>query len=117
MATVTRFEDLEIWKLTRVFAQYFFNTYNKSENFFKDFQWRAQINGSLGLIMDNIAEGFERGSRKEFVNFLSIAKGSACESKSQLYRSLDREYILQEEFNFLYNKVETLSKKLVPLKY
>ena len=38
MATVTRFEDVEIWKLTRVFGQYFFNTYNKSENFFKDFQ-------------------------------------------------------------------------------
>ncbi len=53
--------------------------------------------------MDNIAEGFDRGSRLEFINFLTIARGSAGEVKSQLYRALDRKYISQNKFAELYH--------------
>ena len=61
-----------------------------------------QIEGSAGSIMDNIAEGFERSGNKEFVQFLYVAKGSCGEFRSQLYRTLDRKYINQQEFEELY---------------
>ena len=68
----------------------FFQTYINSEEFLKDYKLKDQINGSSGSIMDNIAEGFERSGRNEFINFLSYSKGSVGEVKSQLYRTLDR---------------------------
>ena len=112
MATITRFEDLEIWQLAREMANQIFETYNHSEYFSKDYKLKDQINGSSGSIMDNIAEGFERGGRNEFINFLSIAKGSAGEVKAQLYRALDRKYISQNQFDILYNKTEEICKKI-----
>lgn len=60
--------------------------------------------------MDNIAEGFDRGSRGEFVQFLGIAKGSAGEVKSQLYRALDQQYIDSPTFDSLTEKVNTISR-------
>ena len=67
------------------------------------------MRGSVGSIMDNIAEGFERGSRLEFINSLSIAKGETGELKSQLYRCLDNKYISQKIFDELYNLANQLT--------
>lgn len=112
MATITRFEDLEIWQLARKLTSEIFETYSNSEAFLRDYKLKDQINASSGSVMDNIAEGFERSGRNEFVNFLSIAKGSCGEIKSQLYRVMDRKYVLQDRFDYLYNKAEELGKKI-----
>lgn len=66
---VTRFEDLEIWRLARELYKFIFNV-TSAEPFCKDFNLRDQIRGSSGSISDNIAEGFERGGNKEFIQFL-----------------------------------------------
>ena len=112
MATITKFEELEIWKLARELANEIFDLFTGSESFSRDFKLKDQINGSSGSVMDNIAEGFERGGRNEFINFLTFSKGSAGEVKSQLYRALDRKYITQEQFERLYEKTDLIGKKI-----
>ena len=97
MATIRRFEDLKIWIKARNLNQSIF-PYTKREPISLDLRFRDQIRGSLGSIMDNIAEGFERGSRNEFINSLSIARGEAGELKSQLYRGFDNGYFSAELF-------------------
>ena len=62
--------------------------------------------------MDNIAEGFERGSKFEFINSLTISKGETGELKSQLYRCLDNKYITQKLFDELYNLANELTKMI-----
>jgi four helix bundle protein len=109
MATIKRFEDLEIWQMARELCQNVFQFINR-ENFSQDYKLSNQINGSSGSAMDNVAEGFERGSRNEFIQFLGIAKGSAAEAKSQLHRALDRKYITQTEYDSNYTLAEKISK-------
>lgn len=92
MATIKRFEDLEIWQdARRLPKEIIFISKNTDLN--KDFKLNAQIKDSSGSVMDNIAEGFERNGNIEFRQFLSIAKGSAGETRSQLYRVFDNDYI------------------------
>jgi four helix bundle protein len=89
MATIARLEELEIWQLARVYAKNIGEVVERS-SFNNEYGLKQQIKNSSGSVMDNIAEGFGRGSKNEFVNHLTIAKGSAEESRSQLYRSLDK---------------------------
>ncbi|WP_179352840.1 four helix bundle protein [Winogradskyella vidalii] len=111
MATIKQFEDLEIWKLARVLC----NDINQIANATKsrtDYKLYTQIDGSSGSIMDNIAEGFERNGNKEFIQFLSIAKASCGETRSQLYRVLDRDYIDNTKFNTLKEQTMILSRMI-----
>jgi four helix bundle protein len=100
MATIKSFEDIESWKLARELCKKTGELIDNG-NFKKSFRLIDQIDGSSGSVMDNIAEGFERGTRKEFIQFLGYAKGSCGEYRSQLYRTLDRNYITQQEFDEL----------------
>lgn len=111
MATINRFEDLDIWKEARRLA----NAIHKltlETNLKSDFKLKEQIKAASGSIMDNIAEGFERDGNLEFRQFLSIAKGSAGEVRSQLYRILDYGYIENSEFEKLKTEYENLSGKI-----
>src|SRR6188768_2055489 len=103
MATITQFEDMEIWQQAREICKDVYMVSSKGA-FAKDFELVRQINRSSGSCMDNIAEGFERDGNKEFGQFLSISKGSIGETRSQLYRALDRGHITQVEFDALSGK-------------
>jgi len=114
MPTVQRFEDLEIWKLSRILSNKIYPlTFIRP--ICDDFRLKDQLRGSCGSIMDNIAEGFERGSKLEFINALTIAKGETGELKSQLYRALDNKYIPQKVFEELYSLADQLTKMITSL--
>ena len=100
MGKVERFEDLEVWKLSRVICQKVEILFQETD-LGKNYPLRNQMEKSSGSIMDNIAEGFGRGGNQEFINFLSYSKGSATELKSQLYRALDKDLIPQDQFDDL----------------
>lgn len=112
MATITRFEDLEIWQLARLQTNDF-DTLIETTLLAKDFELRNQMNASSGSVMDCIAEGFDRSGNNEFKNFLVMAKGSNGEFRSQLHRCLDRKHIVQERFDELYAKNVTLGSKIM----
>ena len=101
--TIERFEDLQIWQEARELSKLVFVITSK-EPFAKDFRFRDQIRSAAGSVMDNIAEGFGRGGNKEFVNFLSISKGSVDEVRSQAYRAYDFNYISKEILDELVEK-------------
>lgn len=108
MATIKPFEEIESWKLARELSKKVGKIID-SGRFKKSFRLIDQIEGSSGSIMDNIAEGFERGTRAEFIQFLGYAKGSCGEFRSQLYRALDRQYITRKEFDELIDMAKKTS--------
>jgi four helix bundle protein len=95
---ITKLEELEVWQISRGFCKVIYN-YTRQECFVKDFILVKQIRRSSGSIMDNIAEGFERGGMDEFIEFLGISKGTCGETRSQLYRAFDNGHIDNEQLS------------------
>ncbi|HUL30589.1 MAG TPA: four helix bundle protein [Thermodesulfobacteriota bacterium] len=89
---IEKFEDLIAWQKARELTKNIYRV-TKVGEFLKDFGLRDQMRRASVSMMSNIAEGFERGGRSEFHQFLVIAKGSCAELRSQLYVALDAEYI------------------------
>lgn len=111
MATINRFEDLEIWQLSRQLSKEVCAIADR-DIFRTDYRLKNQIKGASGSVMDNIAEGFEREGNAEFKQALYISKGSAGETRSQLYRAFDQNFIKEEELNNLKSRYEILSVKI-----
>ena len=111
---IKRFEDLEVWKESRELYRRIFEI-TSINPFNKDFRFRDQIRASSGSSMDNIAEGFDRGGNKEFIQFLSISSGSIGEVRSQSYRAFDSGYISEETFKELLERTEKISRKIYNL--
>jgi four helix bundle protein len=109
LGTIERFEDLEAWKLARELTSLVY-TCSGAGNFGRDFALRDQIRRAFISIVSNIAEGFERDGDKEFIQFLSMAKGSCGEVRAQLYLALDQQYISEALFQELTTKAIQLSR-------
>jgi four helix bundle protein len=114
MGSFKKFEDILSWQQARILCTRI-GVLIDEERFKKNFRLIGQTEGSTGSIMDNIAEGFERGGNREFIQYLSIAKASCGETRSQLYRALDRNYINQNEFQELYDLVISISNLIQKL--
>ncbi|MCM4167376.1 hypothetical protein KCTC52924_02958 [Arenibacter antarcticus] len=111
MSKISSFEDLNVWELSRQLNIEMFKILACKDNHNYGFLINHLYKTS-GSIMDNIAEGFERGGNKDFINFLSYSKGSAGELRSQLYRALDVEILNQSDFEKLYALTIDISKQL-----
>ncbi|WP_370174865.1 four helix bundle protein [Leeuwenhoekiella palythoae] len=111
MATIEKFEDLEVWQLSRCLCQHIEDIIS-SEKLNRRYAIKDQIERSSGSIMDNIAEGFGRSGSLEFRNFLGYAKGSCSELKSQIYRLYDKHLILEEDYEDLSAQCDHINAKL-----
>ena len=109
--TIKRFEDLEIWQNARELCKKIRVLVEKT-TLTKDYSIKDQILRSSGSVMDNIAEGFERDGKKEFLNFLYIAKASLGETRSQLHRSFDAKHFDEETYKVLVGECLNLSAKI-----
>ncbi len=97
MSTIKQFEELLMWQKARELTRLIYLNFKP----LNDFGFRDQIQRASVSIMSNIAEGFERGTKLEFLNYLYIAKGSAGEVRAQLYVALDNGYLNIENFKLL----------------
>jgi len=86
---ISNFEDIESWREARVLVKDIYRSFRG----IKDYSFRDQIQRASISIMSNIAEGFDRGTNREFIQFLIIARGSVSEVKSLSYAALDIGYI------------------------
>src|SRR6266542_2885227 len=100
MAKIKKFEDIESWKRARGLARDIYEV-TATGKFAHDFGLKDQIRRASVSILSNIAEGFERGGDKEFLQFLALAKGSSGEARAQLYVALDQDYISAAQFETL----------------
>ena len=111
MATIERFEEIEAWRDARMLVKRIYEHTGEGA-FSRDFGLRDQIRRASISVMSNIAEGFERAGKKEFVRFLYMAKGSAGEVRSQLYAAADLGYVTKQQTDELIAFVETVSRRI-----
>ena len=109
--TIEKFEDLIIWQLGRDNAKEIYDL-TKADIWKEDYEFRSQIRNSSGSVPDNIAEDFEREGNNEFIQFLSISKGSCGECRSQIYRAFDRAYIDKVTLDYFVEKTSRLCSKI-----
>ncbi|MDQ5846883.1 MAG: four helix bundle protein [Acidobacteriota bacterium] len=111
MATFKTFEQIEAWRESRELTNQIYTLTGK-EAFSKDYGLKNQIRRASVSIMSNIAEGFERSGSGEFGQFLSMAKGSAGEVRSQLYVAFDQAYLQKSEFDIVCGRVTNISRMI-----
>lgn len=111
---VESFEDLRVWQRAKDLAKEIYLITQKGK-FAKELSLKSQIQRAAVSIASNIAEGFERGSKTEFIQFLYIAKGSAGEVRTQLHIAREVGLIPQEEFDRLNDLVRTIGGMLFNL--
>ena len=111
MSTVRSFEELTIWQEARELTD---RIYILSKRFPKEelYGLTSQIRRASVSIMSNIAEGFNRRSTKEFINFLIISRASISEVQNDLYISLDLNYINKKDFETIYNHAQKISMSI-----
>jgi four helix bundle protein len=108
---IERFEDIEAWQIAREVCGAVYALV-ASSSLGKDFSLKDQMIRSSGSIMDNIAEGFDGGTNREFIRFLQYAKRSCSELQSQLYRCLDQRYCTTDQFDALYAQANLTRNKI-----
>lgn len=111
MAGAKSFEELAVWQKARVITRLIYQI-TSDGHWSKDYGLRDQIRRAAVSIMSNIAEGFERTGENEFGRFLSMAKGSAGEVRSQLFIAFDVGYLDESHFNEVSTKVAEVSKMI-----
>jgi four helix bundle protein len=114
MGKIKKFEELLSWKKARSLTKEVYDS-TSAGDFARDFGLKDQLRRAAVSILSNIAEGFERGGDREFIQFLSIAKGSCGEVRAQLYVALDLEYISVSQFAALSKQVIDISQLLAGL--
>jgi len=111
MATVRRFEDLECWQEARELVKLIYS-FARKEAFGQDFELKGQVKRSVISVMSNIAEGFHRKGRKEFMRFLDYSRSSIAETLSHCYVALDQGYIDGSEMERAKAQSEIVWKKI-----
>jgi len=114
MATFKKFEDINAWKKARSITKSIYIASN-NDSFANDVALRNQITRARVSIMANIAEGYGRRTRKEFANYLNIARGSALEVQSLLYVARDQDYIDSITFDNIHSELTEVSKMTIAL--
>ncbi|MCB9799179.1 MAG: four helix bundle protein [Candidatus Omnitrophica bacterium] len=109
MSKIEKFEDLIAWQKARELTKLIYQM-TKHEKLSKDFGLTNQLQRSAVSVMANVAEGFERGNRGEFHQFLVIAKGSCAELRSLIYVALDAGYIAKQQFFLIHELTEEVGK-------
>jgi len=111
MTAITRFEEIEAWKISRQLTNMVYTLGNQT-GFNRDFGLRDQMRRASVSVMSNIAEGFESRTDIQFINFLGFARASAGEVRAQLYVALDQRYIADEQFKETYALAETCARQI-----